>query len=111
MVSLPLPGSPQRSTFVQRVAAEHAREMEIMNTLGKLGDISHVRHFENVLRRFIEGHPQPSRNVFVTMRFADTVQTNQINESVKGALAELGMTAVRADDRDYTGDLWFNIEV
>lgn len=111
VVSLPLPGSPQRSTVAQRVAAEHAREMETMNTLGKLGDISHVRHLENDLRRFLEDHPEPSRNVFVMMRFADTVQMNQIYESVKGALAELGMNAVRADDRDYTGELWSNIEV
>ena len=74
VVSLPLPGRPQRSTVVQRVAAEHAREMETMNTLGKLGDISHVRHLENDLRRFLEDHPEPSRNVFVMMRFADTVR-------------------------------------
>lgn len=105
VVPLPLPGSPQRSTVALRVAAEHAREMETMITLGKLGDISHGRHLENDLRRFREDHPEPSRNVFVMMRFADTVQTNQIYESVKGALAELGMTAVRADDRDYTGEL------
>src|SRR5699024_8313956 len=111
VVSLPLPGSPQQSGVVRRVAAEHAHEMETMNTLGKLGDISHVRHLESDLRRFLEDYPEPSRNVFVMMRFADTLQMNQIYESVKAALAELGMTAVRADDRDYTGELWSNIEV
>jgi len=71
--SLPLPGSPQRSTIAQRVEAEHAREMETMNTLGKLGDISHVRHLENDLRRFLEDHSEPSHDVFVMIRFADTV--------------------------------------
>lgn len=111
VASLPLPNSPQRSIVVQRAAAEHAREAETMNTLGKLGDISHVRHLENDLRRFLEDHPEPSRNVFVMMRFANTVQMHQIYESIKKALAELGMTAVRADDRDYTGELWSNIEV
>jgi hypothetical protein len=111
VVSLPLPTSPQREIAVQRVAAEHAREMETMNTLGRLGDISHVHHLENDLRRFLADHPEPSRNVFVMMRFANTPQMNQIYESIKSALAELGMTALRADDRDYTGDLWSNIEV
>lgn|GEM_PF-3315773 len=47
--------------------------METMNTLGKLGDISHVRHLENDLRRFLEDHSEPSHDVFVMIRFADTV--------------------------------------
>lgn len=111
VVALPLPGDPLRSVVVQRAAAEHAREVETMNSLGKLGDISHVRHLEKDLRRFLEDHPEPSRNVFVMMRFADTPQMNQIHASIKSTLAGLGMNAVRADDRDYTGELWSNIEV
>lgn len=77
VVSLPLLNGPQRSIAAQRVAAEHAREVETMNALGKLGDNSHVRHLENDLRRFLEDHPEPSRNVFVMMRFANTAQMNQ----------------------------------
>lgn len=111
VTSLPLPTNALRGVAVQRAAAAHAQEMETMNTLGKLGDISHIRHLENDLRRFLEDHPDPDRNVFVMMRFADTVQMNQIYQSIKDALAELGMKAVRADDRDYTGELWSNIEV
>lgn len=111
VVSLPLPSSPQRGIAVQRAATIHAQEMESMNTLGKLGDISHVRHLENDLRGFLEDHPDPDRNVFVMMRFANTPQMNQIYQSIKNGLAEVGMRAVRADDRDYTGDLWSNIEV
>lgn len=111
MVPLPLPSDPQRGIAVQRAATEHAKAVEAANTLGKLGDISHVRHLEGDLRRFLEDHPDPDRNVFVMMRFADTAPMNQIYQAMKDALAEVGMTAVRADDRDYTGDLWSNIEV
>lgn len=111
VASLPLPTSALLGVAVQRAAAEHAQEVETMTTLGKLGDISHVRHLEKDLRRFLEDHPDPDRNVFVMMRFANTVQMNQIYQSIKDALAEVGMTAVRADDRDYTGELWSNIEV
>ena len=82
-----------------------------MNALGKLGDIQHVRHLENDLRRFLEDHPEPSRNVFVMMRFSDTAQMKQIHQAIVDGLKEHGMNAVRADDRDYTGELWSNIEV
>ncbi|SMY00182.1 hypothetical protein BLIN101_03430 [Brevibacterium linens] len=82
-----------------------------MHNLNKLGDISHVRHLDHSLRQFLEDHPQPDRNVFVMMRFNNTDQMKQVYESLKSALATRGMHAVRADDRDYTGELWSNIEV
>jgi len=38
------------------------------------------------------------------MRFNDTDQMKQVYKTIKTALASRGMHAVRADDRDYTGD-------
>ncbi len=111
VLALPLPNSPQRMATLRSVAVAHAKEIETLNALGKLGDIQHVRHLENDLRRFLEDHPEPSRNVFVMMRFSDTAQMKQIHQAIVDGLKEHGMNAVRADDRDYTGELWSNIEV
>ncbi|MBP2377029.1 hypothetical protein JOF42_000524 [Microbacterium phyllosphaerae] len=111
LVSLPLPTDSQRLEKVEAAAAAHAKEVETMNTLEKLGDFQHVRHLEPYLRAFLEDHPEPSRNVFIMMRFGATPQMKQIHDAIVAGLAEHGMNAVRADDRDYTGELWSNIEV
>jgi hypothetical protein len=111
IVSLPLPNDPFRAQVVEAAAATHTKEVEILNALAKLGNIDHVRHLEPYLRNFLEDHPEPSRNVFVMMRFSATQQMTQIHDAIVAGLAEHGMNAVRADDRDYTGELWSNIEV
>ncbi|MGO2141461.1 MAG: hypothetical protein ACTH30_13740 [Leucobacter sp.] len=111
LIALPLPTDPQRAAKIEAAALAHAKEVETMNALGKLGDIEHVRHLESYLRKFLEDHPEPSRNVFIMMRFSDTAQMKQIHDAIVAGLAEHGMNAVRADDRDYTGELWSNIEV
>lgn len=108
---LPLPTDPQRVAKIEAAAATHAKEVETMTALSKLGDIEHVRHLDPYLRKFLEDHPDPSRNVFIMMRFSATNQMRQIHEAIVAGLAEHGMNAVRADDRDYTGELWSNIEV
>ncbi len=111
VLSLPLHTDPQRAAKLEAVARAHAKEVETVNALGKLGDIQHVRHLDNDLRRFLEDHPDPNRNVFIMMRFSDTPQMQQIHQAIVAGLKEHGMNAVRADDRDYTGELWSNIEV
>ena len=111
VLSLPLPTDPQRAVRINVAAMAHAKEVEAMHALGRLGDIAHVRHLEPYLRTFLEDHPDYDRNVFIMMRFSDTPQLKQVQESIVGSLADHGMSAVRADDRDYTGELWSNIEV
>lgn len=111
VLSLPLPDDPQRTAKIEAVAAAHANEVETLNSLSKLGDIDHVRHLEPYLRKFLEDHPEPSRNVFIMMRFSDSPQMKEIHQAIVAGLAEHGLNAVRADDRDYTGEVWSNIEV
>lgn len=111
VLSLPLPTEVQRAAKLELAAAAHAKDIETMNTLAKLGDFEHVRHLEPYLRAFLEDHPEPSRNVFIMMRFGATAQMKQIHDAIVAGLADHGMNAVRADDRDYTGELWSNIEV
>ena len=111
VLSLPLPSDLQRTAKIAGAAQSHAQEVETMNVLGKLGDINHVRHLEPYLRTFLEDHPNHERNVFIMMQFSETPQMRQIHDSIVASLLENGMNAVRADDRDYTGELWSNIEV
>lgn len=111
IVSLPLANDPEQAQVIEVVAARHAEEVETVNALVRLGNIEHVRHLEPYLRTFLEDHPDPSRNVFVMMRFSASEQMTQIHDAIVAGLAEHGMNAVRADDRDYTGELWSNIEV
>lgn len=108
---MPLPNDPRRSLIIEAAATKHVGEIETMNTLSQIGDIEHVKHLEGDLRRFLEDHPDPNRNVFIMMRFSDTPQMKQIHEAIVTGLREHGMNPVRADDRDYTGELWSNIEV
>lgn len=86
-------------------------EVERANRLGRLGDLTGLSHLEPDLRRFLEDHPNPDRNVFVMMRFIDSTQMNETYQTIKDTCSAYGFDAVRADDRDYTGELWSNIEV
>ena len=111
VLSLPLPTDPQRQAKIDMAARAHATEVEATKALSRLGDTAHVRHLEPYLRTFLQDHPDYDRNVFIMMRFSETPQMKQIHESIVACLAGHGMNAVRADDRDYTGELWSNIEV
>lgn len=111
ILSLPLPHDTRRSVKIEEAAATHSEEMDTMNALRKLGDIGHVQHLKPYLRDFLEDHPEPSRNVFIMMRFGASEQMKEIHDAIVSGLADHGMNAVRADDRDYTGELWSNIEV
>jgi len=45
------------------------------------------------------------------MRFDPSPQLQQVHAAIADTLAARNMNAVRADGRDYTGDLWSNIEI
>lgn len=110
-IVLPLADSPQRELLIQKAALEHVIEVERSARLERLGDLTGVKHLEPHLREFLNDHPDPERNVFVMMRFLNSEQLDEAHLAVKETLAERGFHAVRADDRDYTGELWSNIEV
>jgi hypothetical protein len=111
LVSLPLPEDPLYTAKIEAAAITHTKDVETMHSLEKLGDYGHVKYLEPHLRRFLEDHPEPSRNVFIMMRFSESDQMKQIHQAIAAGLQEHGLNALRADDRDYTGDLWSNIEV
>lgn len=111
LVTLPLPAALTRSTDIQAAAIQHFAEVEHANRLGRLGDLTGLTHLESHLRRFLDDHPDPDHNIFVMMRFLSTEQMAEIYKTISETCTSYGFHAVRADDRDYTGELWSNIEV
>jgi hypothetical protein len=61
------------------------------------------------LKQFLNDHPDPSKVAFVMMRFGTTPAHNNIVESIRSTLQPLGITALRADEKQYHPDLWYNI--
>ncbi|GIG22715.1 hypothetical protein Cch01nite_34390 [Cellulomonas chitinilytica] len=52
-------------------------------------------------------HPEPT--VLLLMRFGGSAVLRGIDAGVRSAGARFGRDVVRADDRDYTGELWANV--
>ena len=107
----PLPDAADRDPVIHGAAVAHVAEVERAARLGRLGDLTGVAHLEAHLREFLNDHPNPDRNVFVMMRFLRSDQLDEVHQAIRDTLAPRGFEAVRADDRDYTGELWSNIEV
>jgi hypothetical protein len=70
---------------------------------------SGYEHFVRFLPAFLRDHPNPEHNVFLMMRFRTGAQYDEIHRAVREAMALFGLNVVRADDKDYTGDLWENV--
>lgn len=111
VVVLPLPDASGADAMIQSAAVQHVVEVERSMRLRRLGDLSGVQHLEPYLREFLNDHPDPDSNVLVMMRFLKSTQLDEAHAAIKDTFAARGFHAVRADDRDYTGELWSNIEV
>ncbi len=72
-------------------------------------EFAHPIEIQQSLRSFQAEFPDPGSVAFVMMRFADSAPYHSIFEAIRGALAPLGIAAVRADERQYHDDLFANI--
>lgn len=61
------------------------------------------------IEHFREDNPEPGRAAFVMMRFGTTRAHQEISATIKNALAQHGIIGLRADDRQYHEDLYYNI--
>lgn len=61
------------------------------------------------LERFRCDYPDPTRLAFIMMQFGATKAHQQILSSVRSSLQTHGFIALRADDKEYHDDLFFNI--
>jgi hypothetical protein len=112
-VSLPLQAfiddEAQRRTVLQPLVApliEQLRERALAQSLQLPAG---YEHFVRFMPAFLRDHPNPERNVFLMMRFRSGAQYDEIHRAIREGLASYGLNVVRADDKDYTGDLWENV--
>lgn len=66
-------------------------------------------HYSRFIPAFLADHPDIDRTVFLMMRFRSGQQYKDIHEAIKEGFAAYGLKVLRADDRDFTGDLWENV--
>ena len=66
-------------------------------------------HFSRFFPLFLKDHPNPKRNVFLMMRFKDGKQYDEIHAAIRNELKQHELFVLRADEKDYTGDLWENV--
>ena len=67
------------------------------------------RYIEPFLHNFLREHPSTEQNVFLIMRFTNEPPFPDIVEAVRRTCAERGLNIFRADDKEYTDDLWDNV--
>jgi hypothetical protein len=101
----------QADAAIEGVLAEHLEEIDREMSIGRVGDLTGLQHLEPGIRQLLDDHPDYDRNVFIMMRFLETEQMLGIRDAIVQSLEQRGYTGIRADDRDYTGELWTNIEV
>ena len=61
------------------------------------------------LARFRVDHPDPTKVAFIMMRFGNTSAHTKIVSAIRGVLGKVGITALRADDKEYHADLYYNV--
>jgi hypothetical protein len=86
--------------------ADRARSMD-----PSLALTPHVPPIEitDSLKRFRKDHPNPHGLAFVMMQFGDSKNHKLILRHIKKCLKSNGLTALRADDKQYHDDLYYNI--
>ena len=58
------------------------------------------------LGRFRDDHPDPRRAGFLMMRYSGTRLHDEITQAVRACLKKFGISALRADDKQYHEDLY-----
>ena len=111
VLRLPLPGSANEASEIANAARSYVEMMDRKTMMRRLGDLRGLEHLEPHLREYLKDHPEPTRNMFIMMRFQPSSQLIEVHNTIAKTLAARNIHAIRVDDRDYTGDLWTNLEV
>ncbi len=109
VVTGPMGTGPGIGQLLDDQASAHVSALKRRARVGTVADdYPHLAHHVDT---FLADHPDPARNVFIMMRFATTPPLGLVHSTIKSTLSARGLHGVRADDRDYTGDVWSNIEL
>jgi hypothetical protein len=71
--------------------------------------VSAPPEIQNSLRDFQLDFPSPQKVAFIMMRFGGTPAHDKIVQSIQDTLTPYGIKAVRADDKDWHTDLFYNV--
>jgi len=77
-----------------------ARQEHTMNLPGEI---------RNSVARFRTDYPNPDKTGFVIMRFGSTPAHERILDAIRTTLSTHNLVALRADDKQYHDDLYYNI--
>jgi len=61
------------------------------------------------LKHFKQDHPDPTKVAFIMMQFGKTIVHNEIVKAIKSVLSSYGIEGIKADDKQYHDDLFYNV--
>ena len=99
----------KRTKLLAPIAAGICQQMVQRTLVQRLKLPAGYEHFARFMPGFLQDHPDADKNVFLLMRFRNGTQYDVIHQAIRDGLARYGFTVLRADDKDYTGDLWENV--
>lgn len=103
------PSDPMRENAFREVAKKIQSNVEESLKVARVNLPNGYEHYSQYLDSFLKDHPVFDRNVFLMMRFDEGEHFIEIEKSVRKEADKYGLHVIRADDKDYTGDLWSNV--
>lgn len=103
------PDPTGREVGLIKIAQDIAAQLSNIAKVNRLQLPSGYEHYTRFLKTFLADHPDVDKNVFLMMRFRPGQQYDEIVQVLRESLKTYGLNVIRADDKDYTGDLWENV--
>lgn len=100
-----------RAAKIKKAVQLHVDEVKQSQILGQLRGTEGLEHLQPQFERFLRDHPDPSKNFFLMMSFEPSPQLEAVYSTIEATLSARGLHCVRADNKDYSEDLWTNIEI
>lgn len=98
-----------RDAGLRGIARNVAKQLAEIAQINRLQLPAGYEHYSRFLKGFLGDHPDVDKNVFLIMRFRTGEQYEEIVRVLRESFQEYGLNVIRADDKDYTGDLWENV--
>ena len=84
-------------------------QSDVEKEIPSQGNISPPIEIKESLKKFREDHPNPKEVGFIMMQFGKTASHTNILIAIRKTFAENGLNGVRADDKTYHDDNYYNI--
>ncbi len=104
-----VPSQPSRRISANSPRPSGSLHHQQFNGPERLTIVMHAPGIEHSLARFRKDYPNESKVAFIMMRFGTTKAHQMIVAGIRNALTPLGITGLRADDKEYHNDLFSNL--